>query len=111
MKTVVSAKLKVEGFHFFEAAEGLVEFLKNKHRHTFKIECHYLVSHLDREREIFECREEIKEYLTEAYGSPCQFEGMSCEMIAKEILEFGQDDGMVYCSVFEESTGGAIVTI
>jgi hypothetical protein len=32
-------------------------------------------------------------------------------MIAKEILEFAQEDGMIWCSVWEENTGGAKVEL
>jgi hypothetical protein len=111
MKNTVIIQFNIEGFHLYKGAPSEVSFLENKHRHTFIVKAGYLVNHLDREREIFICRDEIKDYLIESYGYPCQFEGMSCEMIAKEILEFAQEDGMVWCEVWEEETGGARVEL
>jgi hypothetical protein len=111
MKNTVITKLNIEGFHNYPQAPEKVNFLSCKHRHTFKIKCGYQVTSLNREREIFICRDEIIDYLIESYGSPCQFGAMSCEMIANEILEFAQPDGMVWCEVWEEETGGARVEI
>lgn len=111
MKNTVIIRFDIEGFHFYEGAPTEVSFLEHWHRHTFTIKAGYTVTDLNREREIFICRDEIKEYLTEAYGSPCQFGGMSCEMIAAEILEFAKEDGMIWCEVWEELTGGARVEL
>lgn len=109
MNTEVIIQFQVEGFHNYEGAPKEVDFLANRHRHTFIIKCAYQVHHLNREREIFICRDEVIDYLNECYGVPCEFGSMSCEMIAKEILEFGIEDGMTWCEVWEESTGGAKV--
>lgn len=111
MKSSVIISFNIDGFHNYPNAPEEVKFLSYPHRHTFKIKCAYNVSDLNREREIFICRDEVIEYLTEAYGLPCQFEAMSCEMISKDILEFGQDDGMVWCEVWEEETGGGRVEL
>ena len=111
MKNTVIVKFEIEGFHSYPNAPKEVEFLSFNHRHTFVITAGYNVSDLNREKEIFICRDELKDYLFESYGSPCEFNNMSCEMIANEILEFAQDDGMVWCEVWEEQTGGARVEI
>lgn len=111
MITNVELQIEVEGFHFYPNAPEPVEFLSKNHRHTFVIKCGYIVDDLNREKEIFICRDLVRDYLTEAYGSPCQFNAMSCEMIANEILEFGLDDNMSWCSVWEENTGGAKVEV
>lgn len=111
MKNTVIVQFEIEGFHFYKDAPKEVIFLENKHRHTFIIKAGYSVNDLNREKEIFICRDEIKNYLTESFGVPCNFENMSCEMIAKEILEFGLYDGMIWCEVWEEETGGAKVEI
>jgi len=111
MKNTVIVQFEIEGFHHYPNAPKEVEFLSSNHRHTFVIKAGYKVQDLNREREIFLCRDEVKEYLGEAYGIPCQFGAMSCEMIAKEILEFGEDDGMVWVEVWEEKTGGARVEL
>jgi hypothetical protein len=111
MKNTVIVNFEIEGFHNYPNAPKQVSFLSFNHRHTFVVKAGYLVQDLNREKEIFICRDEIKNYLTESFGSPCQFENMSCEMIAKEILEFAQEDGMVWCEVWEENTGGARVEL
>ncbi len=110
MNTVI-IQLEIEGFHHYPNAPEQVEFLSHNHRHTFKIKAGYEVSDLNREKEIFIERENIREYLNESFGSPCQFGAMSCEMIAKEILEFASDDQMIWCEVWEEETGGARVEL
>lgn len=111
MKSQVLISFDVEGFHLYPNAPKQVDFLSYKHRHTFKVTCSYLVSDLNREKEIFIQRDEIKFYLQESYGSPCDFENMSCEMIAKEIIDFAKEDGMIWCEVWEEQTGGARIEI
>jgi hypothetical protein len=111
MKTTVIAQFEVEGFHNYPEAPKQVDFLSSNHRHTFIIKCGYEVEDLNREKEIFICRDEVKSYLIESFGYPCIFENMSCEMIAKEIIEFASEDGMIWCEVWEEKTGGARVEI
>jgi hypothetical protein len=111
MKTTVITQFEIAGFHHYPNAPEQVNFLSFNHRHIFVIKCGYQVSVLNREKEIFICMDEVKSYLIEAYGYPCQFDAMSCEMIASEIMEFGKIDGMVWCSVWEEETGGAKVEL
>lgn len=111
MNTIVIIQFDIEGFHFYPGAPKIVEFLSYKHRHTFTVKCGYKVTHDNRDKEIFICRDLVIDYLTESYGSPCVFKNMSCEMIAKEILEFGKEDDMIWCEVWEENTGGARVEL
>jgi hypothetical protein len=107
MKSIVITQLEIEGFHHYPNAPQQVEFLSFNHRHSFRVISGYQVSDLNREKEIFLCRDEVREYLHESYGYPCEFNAMSCEMIAKEILDFSLEDGMIWCEVWEEHTGGA----
>lgn len=111
MKSTVIIQFEIEGFHNYPNAPQAVHFLSYDHRHTFKVKAGYLVSDLNREKEIFLCRDEVKEYLNESFGYPCQFENMSCEMIASLVLDFGGEDGMIWCEVWEEETGGARIEI
>ena len=92
MKSEVIIQFEMEGFHNYPEPPEQVEFLKYIHRHTFTIKCGYEVTDLNREKEI-------------------QFKNMSCEMIAKEILEFSKEDQMKWCEVWEEKTGGAKVEL
>jgi len=111
MKNTVIIQFEIEGFHNYPNAPQEVEFLSFKHRHTFVVKAGYSVEDLNREKEIFIERDYIKEYLLESFGSPCEFGAMSCEMIAKEILEYAEIDGMIWCEVWEENTGGARVEL
>jgi hypothetical protein len=111
MKKTVIIQFEVEGFHHYPTAPKEVSFLADNHRHTFVVKAGYSVNDLNREKEIFIERDYIREYLNEAFGSPCQFGAMSCEMIASEILEYAETDGMIWCEVWEEETGGARVEL
>lgn len=111
MKAEVIINFDIEGFHFYSEAPSQVDFLKHNHRHLFNIQLGYDVTDLDREKEIFIQTDFIRDYLIESFGFPCQFDGMSCEMIAKELLEFTQDDGGIWCQVLEDNKGGAKVSL
>ena len=110
MKTVI-LDFDVEGYHSYPNAPKEVEFLSYPHRHIFQIRAGYRVTDSNREREIFIEQDNVKNYLGEVFGVPCQFENMSCEMIAEEILEFAQEDGCVWVEVFEDGKGGARVDL
>lgn len=111
MKRTVIIQFEIEGFHHYPNPPKEVEFLSYNHRHTFVVKCGYKVSELDREKEIFICRDIIKQSLIKKYGNPCQFKNMSCEMIAEEILYEYKKENMIWCEVWEEETGGAKVEI
>jgi hypothetical protein len=111
MKKTVILDFNVEGYHHYVNAPKQVDFLRNKHRHLFQIRVGYSVMDLDREKEIFIQQNYLKEYLHESYGYPCQFNNMSCEMIAQDLLEFILDDGGVWVEVFEDGLGGARVEV
>ena len=100
---------EVEGFHKWDNALKQVDFLKHKHRHLFQIKVEIQVNDSDREKEIFIETDKLKFYLTESYGSPCDFGQMSCEHIAEDILLFGSEDGYKSVEVYEDSKGGAKV--
>jgi len=110
MRTVI-LDFDIEGFHNYKNAPEQVEFLKYPHRHIFQIRVGYKVDGLDREKEIFIEQDFLKDYLIESYGYPCQFEGMSCEMIALDLLEFAKEDGCIWVEVFEDGKGGARIDI
>ena len=103
MRTVI-LDFDIEGFHHFPNAPSVVSFLEHDHRHLFQIRAGLKVDDLNREKEIFIMQEHLKEYLIESYGSPCQFEAMSCEMIARTLYKHFD---LEYCSVFEDNENGA----
>lgn len=111
MKKTVILDFELVGFHKWDNAPKEVDFLSYKHRHNFRFRLGYKVTDSDREIEIFIQEDIIKEYLTECYGSPLHFEGMSCEMIAEELLQFAKEDGCVWAEVFEDNRGGARVDL
>lgn len=110
MKTVI-VDFDIVGFHHYPEAPEQVDFLKHNHRHTFRIRAGYDVQDSNREKEIFIQQDFLTEYLHEAYGFPCLFRSMSCEMIAEDLLMFGLDDGLVWVEVFEDGRGGARVDL
>lgn len=110
-RTLVLTEFDIVGFHHYPDAPNSVDFLKHKHRHIFTIKMGYNVKDLDRELEIFIMQDYVKDYLYETYGNPCLFENMSCEMIAKEILEFSLPDGVKFVEVLEDNKGGARVEV
>lgn len=109
-KTYIESKIVIEGFHFWKNAPEEVAFLKDNHRHLFVIRARKEVFHDDRDVEFILFGRKIKQYLIDKYGDIahcCQFGGMSCEMIAKELISQFE---LNYCSVFEDDENGAIVT-
>lgn len=101
----------LEGYHKWENAIPEVLFLRNEHRHMFQIRVEIEVQDSDREVEIFIETGRLQDYLMESYGAPCQFEGMSCEHIAEDILQWGFEDGYKRVEVYEDGKGGAVVFV
>lgn len=104
MRMYVKTYNEIEGWHYWADAPAAVDFLRYPHRHVFHIITEFEVTDADREIEIFLKQWEIDNYLSEKYGG--HFMGMSCEMIAAEILN---KFGAVRCEVNEDGKGGAIV--
>lgn len=111
MKTTVILDFEIEGFHRYPNPPKEVLFLQYLHRHLFQIRVGFKVDDLNREKEIFIEERKIKKYLYSVFGSPCNFDNMSCEHIAVNILHFIQDQGGVWVEVFEDSKGGAKVEL
>ena len=108
MQLLVVVPLQVEGFHHWEAAPPEVSFLASPHRHIFHLKCKRGVSHADRDVEIILLKRRILEYMQSRWGTPCIFGGMSCEMIATELLtEFR----LASCEVLEDGENGGEVVL
>jgi hypothetical protein len=112
-KTTVIVKLQVEGAHYFAKAKELfpeVGFLADRHRHIFHIKLSKEVFHDDRDIEFLVFKREILDYINKNYydivTGMCEFDNMSCEMIARELLE---RFGCVYVEVWEDDENGARV--
>lgn len=105
----VVVNIEIEGLHKWENCPFEdVAFLRDKHRHNFRIRCEKKVSHEDRDIEIILLKRKIISYLTNKYGTPAQFGGMSCESIAVELLK---NFDLKVCEVLEDGENGAIVEI
>ena len=105
--TSIIVKLTYEGVHNWEDCNlEEVMYLKHPHRHTFYITCKKEVNHDDRDIEIIMFKAEILNYLESVYGG--HFGGMSCEMIAKDLLE---EFNLHYCQVLEDNENGAEINL
>jgi|TARA_R110000764_G_scaffold1012_2_gene3796 hypothetical protein len=105
MRTNIIVNLQHEAVHQWTDCklEG-VEFLAFPHRHIFHICCKKEVTHDDRDIEIILLKRKVNSFLDEMY--PKTFGDMSCEMIAKELLNVFE---LNYCSVLEDNENGAEV--
>ena len=116
MNTNIIVNLQIEGLHRWKEAKEIfpaVAFLSNFHRHVFWITCKKRVNHSDRNVEFILYKRKITKYLNQIYSlnedSNClHFGGMSCEMIAKELLDKFE---LEYCSVMEDNENGAEVYV
>lgn len=107
MKRYVICAIDVEGFHRWPDAPDNLDYLRDRHRHIFQIRMEFEVSHGDREIEINERQQEIREWLTAKYtpdNRACEFGNLSCEHIAEELLI---TFGAASCQVLEDGYGGA----
>lgn len=89
--TVIGVRVVIEGFHNFpqalEVFGGEVSFLSDRHRHNFGITVEVEVHHDDRDQEFILLQREVRDYIERNYGRPAEFKSMSCEAIARDLLE------------------------
>lgn len=98
---------QIQGTHRWPKATRAVGYLANEHRHVFVIEAEFSARHDDRDIEIIMQQDAIAALIKERYGEPAAFGSMSCEMIARSILEYYPSS--VSCTVREDGYGGARV--
>lgn len=106
MKSFVILDFDIEGFHNYPNAPTQVSFLSNKHRHLFRIEIGICVTELNREKEIFIEQDIVKDIIRSRFGMPAIFGQMSCEHIAKFIID---NYDCSWCKVLEDGRGGALI--
>ena len=113
MRTSVIVRLQIDAMHNFPKAAELfpeVAFLAQRHRHMFHIEAKKEVFHDDRDVEFIMFKKDITDFLKQMYYKPDtrthEFGAMSCEMIAKQILN---QFNCTAVSVWEDLENGAIV--
>ena len=110
-KTNIIVTLDIEGLHKWPDARKVfpeVGFLSDLHRHMFHICLKKEVQHDDRDIEFILFKRDVQSYILEKYwDAHCNcvsFGAMSCEMIARDLLEFFD---CVYVSVWEDKENGA----
>lgn len=132
MKTEVFCTLQVEGTHNWPGCPyDEVAYLRDMHRHVFHIKAYKEVFHDDRDQEFIMLKHGIHRYLvgkywggwtTQHWKDPisdessgqqggqglCTFGAMSCEMIARELIEHF---GLSKCEVNEDGENGAVLTV
>lgn len=112
MKKEIVVRFAIAGIHHWPEAQPPVYFLSHPHRHLFFFECKAEVYHCDREIEFLTLSNTIKEFLMARYWNKeslsLQFGPMSCESIARDILD--QFPPLNSVSVFEDNENGAVIT-
>lgn len=112
--TFIQVQLKVEGLHNFPEVKEVfgeeVEYLRHLHRHNFGIRCVEAVERDNREDEFILLKRSVKKYLIDEFYDEvykcCNFEAMSCETIAKQILQHFNFESV---EVDEDGENSAIV--
>ena len=113
MKTNVIITLAIEGLHNWPEARNVfpeVGFLSDMHRHVFHFTLKKRVRHDNRDVEFIMFKRDVEQYLRVNYWRSdyrcLMFGPMSCEMIAKELLEYFECE---YVAVWEDNENGAEV--
>lgn len=91
MLTLIWLRTEFVGFHHWENAPEEVGYLRNGHRHLFKIYVELYVHHPDRAVEFHTVKKKVDTYLSThaaKHGTP-----QSCEMIAVDIAVFLYREG------------------
>lgn len=108
MKREVLTYNEIQGFHKYPDAPDSVGYLSYKHRHIFVIKGRASVTHNEREIEIITLQNQIEEAIKKEYGSPSDFNDMSCESIAEWLLN--KFTCLSSVEVLEDGYGGAALT-
>lgn len=87
--TTVWVKLDFEALHYWPEAKHPVEYLKNAHRHVFKVKAEVHVKHLNRDVEFIELKNKLKEFCESTWTMRCTAD--SCEIMCGTIVGYLQD--------------------
>ena len=105
IKIVVWVQTLFEGFHRWLYTPNNVKFLREYHRHIFKIKLGVEVTGDDREVEFFQLKRKVDEYINKNYqGKYFEF---SCEMIAAELFGLKSLGVILGGVLFFATIGGA----
>lgn len=113
IQTSVIISFQIEGIHNWPDARNIypeVGFLSDPHRHMFHFKLCKKVNHDERDVEFIMWKRQVIDVLNLRYFNPTKkchdFESMSCETIAKEIL---REFKCIWVEVFEDGENGARV--
>jgi len=110
--TEVYCTLHIEGTHNWpDCPITEVDYLRVPHRHMFHVKAYTVVNHDDRDVEFICLKHRIVDYVRKYFNHIKQlheFGAMSCEMIARELIE---EFGLSKCEVNEDNENGAILTV
>jgi len=109
IETSIIIRHQFEGFHCWPDAPEEVSFLRDRHRHIFKIQLEIEVDHLDRELEFF-----IEQrFLKSLFASTEECNGKSCEMMGLMVIAAFNvrynDDRSMTCEVSEDGENSGVV--
>ena len=110
MRTRVVARFSVEGFHAWPGAGGDAAFLASRHRHVFHVAASVWVEHADRDVEFILLGRGLRLALTTAFGEPAEFGAMSCEHVARWLIE-ACEHRWHSCEVSEDGENGAVLEV
>jgi hypothetical protein len=112
IKTVI--RFDTVGWHFWKDAPDSRAYLRDSHRHLFKIEVHLQVFHDDRDIEFHDlldfCKNEFGALDPKVKGG-IDFGGQSCEALARKLywkIVLQYPNRKVTVGVFEDGEVGAV---
>ena len=110
MKTNIIVNTSFNAIHHWPGCdiEG-VEYLRNKHRHTFHVKVKAKVNHDDRDIEFIDFKKLLDAFLNSNYNGK-DIGAKSCEMICKEI-ESRFKGILNYVRIMEDDENGAELII
>lgn len=102
--------LEAEGMHRWKDAPEAVNFLRNWHRHIFKVQVKLQVLHDDRELEFILVKRWLQPHLEEFLKIPGEY---SCEMISEYLLrqivaEYGGNRWIEIVTYEDGENGGGV---
>ena len=111
-QTYIWVTCRFVAWHRWKDAPPSVAFLRDMHRHEFRVKVTLTVRHLNRDLEFFTEQAELKAFVQKRYeGARLE---KSCESIAYEIAHFCVDwENVAFaeCEVSEDGENGAIVRL
>jgi hypothetical protein len=110
ISSTIFVTFQKEGIHRYPLAPKEVEFLRHPHRHMFHFRVEMEVFHDDRDVEFIMWKREMEKLYSD---STLQLDYKSCEMLARELLEYNlkaYPDRNLAVTVSEDGENGATLT-